>query len=317
MKGIVYKSTGSRFQVKNEKGELHTCRIRGKFRLKGIKTTNPIAVGDVIEYEMEPGKDTGVIVHIYPRKNYLLRKSINLSKQYHILASNIDQVFLVAPLIEPETTTAFMDRVLVTAEAYNIPAVILINKIDLIESNPELKEKREQLKKIYKKASYPVIEISAKTGQNIDLLKKMMKDKTSMFTGHSGAGKSSLINAVDPRLTLKTAEVSQSHKQGKHTTTFAEMYDLEFGGHIIDTPGIRGFGVIDMKPEELDSYFPEIFEYKQDCKFNNCKHINELGCAVIPAYKKGEIPDSRYKSYLQILEELENNNGKTYRTKKI
>ncbi len=316
MKGIVYKSTGSRYKVKNEKGEESICRIRGKFRIKGIKTTNPIAVGDMVEYEMEPGKDTGVITHIYPRKNYLLRKSINLSKQYHILASNIDQVFLVAPMIEPETTTAFMDRVLVTAEAYDIPAVILINKIDLLEGKKKLLEKKEEIKNIYEKAGYPVIDISAKTGYNIEKLKKLMKDKTSMFTGHSGAGKSSLINAVDPNLILKTAEISSSHKQGKHTTTFAEMYDLDFGGHIIDTPGIRGFGVIDMEPEELDSYFPEIFSHKSSCKFNDCKHINEPGCAVLPAVKKGLIPLPRYKSYLQLLEELENKEGNHYRIKK-
>jgi len=317
MKGIVYKSTGSQYRVKNEKGEEHICRIRGKFRMKGIKTTNPIAVGDVVEYEMEPGKDTGVITHIYPRKNYLLRKSINLSKQYHILASNIDQVFLVAPLIEPETTTAFMDRVLVTAEAYDIPAVILINKVDLIENNPDLLKKKEEIRKIYENAGYPVIEVSAKTGFNIDQLKSLMKDKTSMFAGHSGAGKSSLINAVDSNLTLKTSEISKSHKQGKHTTTFAEMYDLSFGGHIIDTPGIRGFGVIDMEPEELDHYFPDIFLYKRECKFNDCKHINEPGCAVRPALKTGKIPTSRYKSYLQILEELTNKDGNHFRSKKI
>jgi ribosome biogenesis GTPase len=317
MKGIVYKSTGSQYDVKNDKGEKVKCRIRGKFRIKGIKTTNPVAVGDLVEYEMEPNKDTGVITHIYPRKNYLLRKSINLSKQYHILASNIDQVFLVAPLLNPETTTAFMDRILVTAEAYDIPAVILINKIDLLEKDPELISKKEEIKRIYKKAGYPVIEISAKNGYNIDKLKELMKDKVSMFAGHSGAGKSSLINAVDPKLNLKTAEISQAHKQGRHTTTFAEMYDLDFGGHIIDTPGIRGFGVIDMKPDEIDSYFPEIFEKKQECKFNNCKHINEPGCAVRPAVQKNEIPLSRYKSYRQILEEVENKDENHFRSKKM
>ncbi len=317
MKGTVYKSTGSRYDVKNENGEKHLCRIRGKFRIKGIKTTNPVAVGDVVEYEMEPGKDSGVITHIYPRKNYLLRKSINLSKQYHILASNIDQVFLVAPLVAPETTTAFMDRILVTAEAYDIPVVILINKIDLIKANPELLKKKEEIKQIYEKAGYPVIEISAETGYNIDKLKTLMKDKTSMFTGHSGAGKSSLINAVDSSLNLKTAEISKSHKQGRHTTTFAEMYDLNFGGHIIDTPGIRGFGVIDMESGEIDSYFPEIFKYKPECKFNNCKHINEPGCAVLPAVKNGEISSLRYKSYLQILEEIQNKEENHFRRKKI
>jgi len=312
MKGVVTKSTGSWYDVKNEAGETMKCRIRGKFRIKGIKTTNPVAVGDVVEYQPEPHKDTGVITHIYPRKNYLLRRSINLSKQYHILAANIDQVFLTATLIHPETTTTFMDRVLVTAEAYNIPAVILFNKVDLLNT-PELQAELKQRRKIYENAGYPVIDISAETGHNIDQLAALMKDKTSMFTGHSGAGKSSLINAVDPNLNIKTAEISTAHKQGKHTTTFAQMYDLSFGGHIIDTPGIRGFGVVDIQPEEVDHYFPDIFKYKQNCKFNNCKHLNEPGCAVIPAVETGKIPISRYKSYLQLLEETKNDTSSPYR----
>ncbi len=308
MKGIVTKSTGSWYDVKTENGDHITCRIRGKFRIKGIKTTNPVAVGDQVDFEMEPEKDTGVITHIYPRKNYLLRRSINLSKQYQILAANIDQVFVTVTLIQPETTRLFIDRILTTAEAYNIPAVILINKIDLLNTAELLKQKKD-LMDAYKQAGYPVLEVSAKTGQNIEQLKTLMKDKTSMFTGHSGTGKSSLINAVDPALQLKTGEISTAHQQGKHTTTFAEMFDLAFGGHIIDTPGIRGFGVVDMKPEELDSYFPDIFKYKQDCKFNDCKHINEPGCAVKPAVAAGKIPLSRYKSYLQILEEAKENNS--------
>ena len=302
--GTVIKSTGSWYEVKTPQSRVINCRIRGKFRIKGIKTTNPVAVGDLVDFVMEKDKNTGVIVHIHPRKNYLLRRSINLSKQYHILAANIDQVFVTAPLINPQTTTIFTDRILVTAEAYNIPAVILINKIDLL-TTAELKEQKNFFVNIYESVGYPVLEVSAKTGHNIDKLKAMMKDKTSMFTGHSGAGKSSLINSVDSGLNLKTGEISETHLQGKHITTFAQLYDACFGGRIIDTPGIRGFGIVDMNPKEIDSYFPDIFQYKSGCKFNDCKHINEPGCAVKPAVETGKISSSRYRSYLQILSETE------------
>ncbi len=309
MKGQVYKSTGSWYDVKDINGRFVTCRIRGKFRIKGIKTTNPVAVGDFVAFELEKGKETGVITQIYPRKNYLLRRSINLSKQYHILASNIDQVFVVVTITQPETLIGFIDRVLVTAEAYDIPAIILINKIDLLENKPDLLKKKDEIKDIYSTAGYPVYEISAMTNQNIDKLKDLMQGKTSMFTGHSGTGKSTLINKVDKNMSLKTGKISEVHLQGKHTTTFAEMFDLEFGGHIIDTPGIRGFGIIDMKTDEIDHYFPEIFKHKKDCKFNNCKHLNEPGCAVISAVETSKIPLSRYKSYLQILDEIENSDN--------
>jgi ribosome biogenesis GTPase len=305
--GTVIKSTGSWYDVKTKSGDVVTCRIRGKFRIKGIKTTNPVAVGDVVDFIMEPQKDTGVIVNIYPRKNYLLRRSINLSKQYHILAANIDQVFVTTTIINPVTTTIFTDRILVTAEAYNIPAVILINKVDLLNTD-DLKVQKDEFKSVYQQAGYKVLEVSAQTGNNIDVLKTLMQQKTSMFTGHSGVGKSSLINQVAPGLNLKTGDISLVHRQGKHVTTFAQMFDLPFGGTIIDTPGIRGFGVVDMKPDEIDSYFPEIFEHKAACKFNDCKHLNEPGCAVIPAVESEMIPFSRYKSYLQILAELEEEN---------
>lgn len=308
MKGIVTKSTGSWYDVKDETGTVTRCRIRGKFRIKGIKTTNPVAVGDWVDFHLEQGKDTGVITDIYPRMNYLLRRSTNLSKKYHILAANIDQVFVTTTVIQPVTTTIFTDRILVTAEAYNIPAVILLNKVDLLDTE-DLQEQKENFKDIYSKAGYKVVELSAETGYNIDKLKALMKDKVSMFAGHSGTGKSSLIKAVEPGLDIKIGDISKVHRQGKHTTTFAQMYDLSFGGHIIDTPGIRGFGVVDMKPEELDSYFPDIFKYKKDCKFNDCRHIKEPGCAVKPAVQTGEIPLSRYKSYLQLLDELENDLG--------
>ncbi len=308
MIGIVTKSTGSWYDVKSEAGKKMLCRIRGKFRIKGIKTTNPVAVGDMVDYHLEAGKDTGLITHIYPRKNYVLRRSINLSKQYHILAANIDQVFVTVTLMQPVTTTVFIDRILVTAEAYNIPAIILLNKMDLLNTN-DLQERKETLKDTYQTAGYQVLELSAETGYNIDELKALMTGKTSMFTGHSGSGKSSLINAVDPHLNIKTGKISEAHRQGKHTTTFAEMHDLFFGGHIIDTPGIRGFGVVDIKAEELDGYFPEIFTYKTNCKFHNCRHLNEPGCAVKPAVQTGTIPLSRYKSYLQLLEEIKNDFG--------
>ncbi len=310
--GTVVKSTGSWYEVKTGHKQVVTCRIRGKFRIKGIKTTNPVAVGDQVDFVMEPGKDTGVIIGIHPRKNYLLRRSINLSKQYQILAANIDRVFVTVTLIRPETTTRFIDRILVTAEAYNIAAVILINKIDLLHT-PELKQQKETLKSIYEKAGYPVLEVSAHTGKNIDKLKTMLMNQTSMFTGHSGTGKSSLINAVDSNLNIKIGEISQAHLQGKHTTTFAQMYDFAFGGHIIDTPGIRGFGVVDINPNEVDHYFPEIFSYKNNCKFNDCKHINEPVCAVKPAVKDGQIPISRYQSYLQLFEELKHDDKNPYR----
>ena len=313
MKGTVIKSTGSWYEVKSEANHIITCRIRGKFRIKGIKTTNPVAVGDLVAYEMEPKKDTGVITKIYPRKNYLLRRSINLSKQYHILATNIDQIFITATIIKPETTTTFIDRILVTAEAYNIPAIILINKVDLLDNDVKLMAQKERLTHIYSKIGYQVLDISAKTKYNLDKLVSLMTGKTSMFTGHSGAGKSSIINAIDSSITIKTTEISETHSQGKHTTTFAQMHDLSFGGHIIDTPGIRGFGIIDMKPEEIDHYFPEIFTLKQDCKFNNCNHLNEPGCAVKKAVDNHTISVNRYNSYLQLLEEAKEEGKNPYR----
>lgn len=316
MTGTVIKSTGSWYEVKAENTQTYTCRIRGKFRIKGIKTTNPVAVGDLVDFKLEPNKKTGVITKIHSRKNYLLRRSINLSKQYHILASNIDQVFLVASVINPETTSVFMDRILVTAKAYDISVVILMNKIDLIKDNNILLKRKENIKQIYERIGYPVVEISAKTKYNVDRLKTLMQDKTSMFTGHSGAGKSSLINAVDNNLNLKTGKISATHTQGKHITTFAEMFPLDFGGQIIDTPGIRGFGIVDMKTEEIGDYFPEIFKLKHECKFNNCKHINEPDCRIKKAVENDEISLNRYKSYLQLIRETEEGND-VYRTKKI
>ena len=302
MKGTVYKSTGSWYQVKAENGEFYDCRIKGKFRIKGIKSTNPVAVGDQVEIDLEEisGQTQGVIKKIKDRDNYIIRRSVNLSKQTHIIAANIDQVFLMVTLNNPPTFTTFIDRFLVTAEAYHVKAVLLFNKIDTYNEDELLEIKF--LAKLYRDIGYECIGISAKSGKNVDKVKEMMLGKTSMFSGHSGTGKSTLINALEPSLNLKTLEISEQHKQGQHTTTFAEMFDLSFDARIIDTPGIKGFGVVDIDKEELGNYFPEFFELKQDCKFHNCLHLNEPKCAVKDALEEGEIPWSRYKSYLQIIE---------------
>ncbi|WP_025741118.1 ribosome small subunit-dependent GTPase A [Aquimarina pacifica] len=302
MTGIVYKSTGSWYTVKSTTGRVYECRIKGKFRIKGIKSTNPVAVGDLVDFKVETNNDseTGVIEYIHERQNYIIRKSVNLSKQTHIIASNIDLVFLLVTLNNPTTFTTFIDRFLVTAEAYGIRAVLLFNKIDSYTEEELLEIK--YLAALYRKVGYECIGISAKTGKNVDKVKEVMQDKVSMFSGHSGVGKSTLVNAIEDGMFLKTAEISDQHQQGQHTTTFAEMYDLSFGAKIIDTPGIKGFGVVDMEKEELGDYFPEFFELKSECKFNNCLHINEPKCAVKQALDNEEIAWSRYKSYLQILE---------------
>ena len=302
MTGLVYKSTGSWYTVKTLNGKVYECRMKGKFRLKGIKSTNPIAVGDYVEFELETKNNTvtGVIHFIKERKNYIVRKSVNLSKQTHIIATNIDQVFLLITIDNPPTLTTFIDRFLVTAEAYSIKTVLLFNKIDTYDEDTLLEVK--YLAALYRKIGYECIGISAKTGKNIDKVKQLMKNNVSMFAGHSGVGKSTLINAIEPGLDLKTKEISSQHLQGQHTTTFAEMFDLSFNAKIIDTPGIKGFGIVDMDKDEVGDYFPEFFKLKQDCKFNNCMHINEPKCAVKDALEKDVIAYSRYKSYLQILE---------------
>jgi len=302
MTGIVYKSTGSWYTVKTPNGKFYECRIKGKFRIQGIKSTNPIAVGDVVEFDIETKNNTatGVIKRIEERKNYIVRKSVNLSKQTHIIASNVDQVFLLVTINNPPTFTSFIDRFLVTAEAYSINTVILFNKIDAYDEETILEVK--YLASIYRKIGYECIGISATTGKNIDKVKEMMLGNISMFAGHSGVGKSTLVNAIEPSLDLKTKEISNQHMQGQHTTTFAEMFDLSFDAQIIDTPGIKGFGVVDMEKEEVGDYFPEFFELKQDCKFNNCLHLKEPKCAVKDALENDEVSYSRYRSYLQILE---------------
>jgi len=305
MTGVVIKSTGSWYIIRTKEGEIVECRIRGKFRMSGIKSTNPVTVGDIIDFELEKNSIQGIITNIHERKNYIIRKSVKLSKQTHIIAANIDQVFLLVTLENPPTFTSFIDRFLATAEAYSIPAILVFNKIDLY--NKKLLEKKQQLEKIYRKIGYECIDVSATENINIEKLKIMMKDRVSMFSGHSGVGKSTLINTIHPDFNLKTAETSIQHKQGQHTTTFAEMFSLPFGGYIIDTPGIKGFGVVDFQKEEIGDFFPEIFALKQDCKFNNCMHINEPNCAIKLAVEQGKIAESRYINYLQLLEDEQEN----------
>lgn len=302
MTGLVYKSTGSWYTVKSEQGDFMECRIKGKFRMKGIKSTNPIAVGDIVDYELDENSDavTGTIHNIHDRKNYIVRKSVNLSKQTHIIASNIDVVFLLITINNPPTTTSFIDRFLVTAEAYGIEAILVFNKIDTFDE--AMRDEQLYLQYIYSEIGYKFLKVSAIEKKGLDELKKMMLGKVSMFSGHSGVGKSTLVNALEPNLSLKTKNISEQSKQGQHTTTFAEMYDLSFDAKIIDTPGIKGFGIVDMEPSEVSGYFPEFFKLQDECKFNNCLHKEEPNCAVKKALEENKIAWSRYNSYLKILE---------------
>ena len=301
MLGTVYKSTGSWYTVKAEDGIFYECRIKGKFRIKGIKSTNPVAVGDWVGFDIEAiGDDTiGIIHEIEDRKNYIIRKSVNLSKQTHIIASNLDQVFLLITLNNPTTYTIFIDRFLVTAEAYDIPVVLLFNKTDTY--NEEELDEVKFLAALYREIGYTCLGISAKSGKNIDKVKELMIGKVSMFSGHSGVGKSTLINKIEPQLDIKTAKISSQHLQGQHTTTFAEMFDLTFDAKIIDTPGIKGFGIVDMEASQIGDYFPEFFELKKDSKFNDCIHLDEPKCAVKEALEEGAVSWSRYRSYVQMI----------------
>ena len=301
MQGTVYKSTGSWYTVKTDEGSTYNCRIKGKFRIKDIKSTNPVAVGDLVIFDLETAGDetVGVISEIVDRKNYIIRKSVKLSKQTHIIAANIDLVFLMVTLNNPKTYTIFIDRFLATSEAYDIPTVLLFNKIDTYNDD-ELVEIK-YLAALYREVGYTCIGISAKTGKNVDQVKELMIDKTSMFAGHSGVGKTTLLNKIAPHLDLKTEEISEQHLQGQHTTTFAEMFDLEFGAKIIDTPGIKGFGIVDMDSEEIGDFFPEFFALKSECKFNNCLHLDEPHCGVKRALEEDRVSWSRYRSYVQMV----------------
>lgn len=303
MHGLVIKSTGSWYEVLTENGKTINCRIKGKFRTLDIKTTNPVAVGDYVEIEPEPDLETGLIKALKPRKNYIIRKSVNLSKQAQIIAANLDQAFLIVTLASPRTSLGFIDRFLVTAEAYDIPARIIFNKLDLFSD--EGIEILKHYQQVYEKAGYPCYSVSALKETNINQIRELLKDKVTLVSGHSGVGKSTLINALLPGKELKTGEISDWSDKGKHTTTFAEMFELPFGGYLIDTPGIRELGVFDIEKQELGRLFPEIRKLMEKCRFNNCRHINEPGCAVLAALEDGTFEDSRYDSYLSIYHDNE------------
>jgi ribosome biogenesis GTPase len=297
--GLVIKSTGSRYKVMHGHGKIAECTIKGKLRVKELRTTNPIAVGDNVLFEKSPDGNTGIITEVLDRKNYIIRKSSNLSRQSQIIAANLDQVFLMVTIILPETPVEFIDRFLATSEAYRIPANVIFNKVDLY-GGPEL-ERMEYLISLYCKIGYECFRLSLVKEVNTSLLKNAMKDKINLLSGNSGVGKTTLLNLFNPVLNLKTEEISEYHKQGKHITTFPEMHPMPFGGYIIDTPGIRGFGVIDMDRSEIYHFFPEIFRKSKECRFYNCLHLEEPGCAVRSSVENGEIDFLRYRSYLNIL----------------
>ena len=301
MKGLVIKNTGSWYLVRTQAGETVPCKIKGTFRLKGLRCTNPVAVGDRVDFEPKPD-GTAMIKSIEPRQNYIIRRASNLSKEFQILASNLSQTVLVATLVNPETSTTFIDRFLATAEAYRVPAILVINKIDLLTSDDD-RALLDAVAYLYRSIGYSVHLLSAKTGDGIDALMAELTGKVTLFSGNSGVGKSSIINALVPDAQLKVGDVSASHHTGMHTTTFSEMLDLPGGGAIIDTPGVKGFGTIDFERAEVAHYFPEIFKVSANCRFGNCTHTHEPGCAVMAAVQDHRISESRYTSYLSILDD--------------
>lgn len=299
LEGLVEKSTGSWIYVRSSEGKRYPCKVKGRFRIQGIRTTNPVAIGDHVEFTLSPDEKEGMIHKILPRDNYIIRKSINLSHEAHIIAANLDHAYLIVTLASPRTSTGFIDRFLVTATGYFIPASLIFNKLDIYDET-ELK-RMEQLFQVYRSAGYSCYEVSALRGDNIGIIREMLKGKVSLFAGHSGSGKSALIKAVEPTLDPRIGEISEVHKKGMHTTTFAEMYRLKEGGYIIDTPGIKEFGLVHFEATEVPRCFPEMDRLLPLCQYSNCSHVHEPGCAVKEGLISGEVSEMRYNSYLSIL----------------
>lgn len=304
MQGLVIKNTGSWYTVKTNNGDFINCKIKGNFRLKGIRSTNPIAVGDNVDIVLNQ-EGTAFITHICERRNYIIRKSQNLSKQSHIIAANVDQALLIVTVNHPQTSTIFIDRFLATAEAYSVPVVLVFNKNDILTD--EERHYQEMMLKLYSNIGYTCLIISATTGQGIEELTPLLQGKITLLSGNSGVGKSTLINRILPDANLRTSAISDAHNTGMHTTTFSEMIEMPNNGYLIDTPGIKGFGTFDIEPEELTSYFRDIFHFSKNCRFNNCTHTHEPGCAVLEAVREHYISESRYQSYLSMLTDKDEN----------